>query len=301
LGEKEKFVVMYSIQTVQTNAILNTYSSFSKQTTNEVNSLLSEFNISALPSGKYKLQIDVKDKENKIVAQQSLLFQRQNKQQSESFSFNDLKSVDVNNTFVTMYNNPDTLASYIKSLRPISSTAEIQYSENQVKAKKLLEMQQYFYNFWRSRNSLQPEQAWKDYHIEVLKVNREYATFGLKGYDTDKGRVYLQYGAPNVMSKYDAEPSAYPYEIWQYDVLVDKTIIVDYPNNKQTNRRFVFYNPDLVTNKYVLIHSDAKGEVYNTRWELLIHNRDSQSNNLDDEKAPTHYGGNADDNFNHPR
>ena len=301
LGANEKFVVMYSLQTVQTNAILNTYSSFSKQVSNDVNILLSEFNISDLPSGKYKLAIEIKDKENKIVGEQSLLFQRKNKTQSESFSFNDLKAIDVTNTWVSSYKSIDTLSGYIRSLRPISSTAEIQYSENQLKAKKLLDMQQYFYNFWKTRNALQPDVAWNDYHLEVLKVNKEYATYGLKGYDTDKGRVYLQYGAPNIMNKYDNEPSAYPYEIWEYDLLVDKSIIVDQPNNKQTNRRFVFYNPDLVTNKYVLIHSDARGEVYNTRWEMLIHERDTKSTNFDTEQAPLHYGGNADENFNHPK
>jgi hypothetical protein len=73
------------------------------------------------------------------------------------------------------------------------------------------------------------------------------------------------------------------------------------PNNKQSNKKFVFYNPDLVSNKYRLIHSNAKGEIYNTSWDLLLHKRDTQTNDLDADKAPDHFGGNAKDSFRNPR
>ena len=77
--------------------------------------------------------------------------------------------------------------------------------------------------------------------------------------------------------------------------------MLTYQDNKQSNKKFVFYNPDLVTNKYTLIHSTAQGEINNHRWELLIHKRDTQAPNLDSEKVRDHFGGNADDNFRNPR
>jgi len=162
-------------------------------------------------------------------------------------------------------------------------------------------MQQLFYNFWKSRNDKDPQLMWLEYYKEVMKVNKEFGTYGLKGYDTDRGRVYLQYGPPDQRTKADVEPSAYPYEIWEYNSLYDKSLALTYPDNKQSNKKFVFYNPDLVTNKYTLIHSTAQGEINNVRWELLIHKRDTQSNNLDNETVPEHFGGNADDNYRSPR
>ncbi|MCX6297298.1 MAG: GWxTD domain-containing protein [Bacteroidetes bacterium] len=299
IGEGEKLLVSYYIESFENKTRLNDYSGFNKQVSNDVNILLSEFNIESLPTGNYNLVVEVRDKENKILAKQSCFIQRTNK--LVALNFDDIKALTVSNTFVSTYKNIDSLNYYIKSLRPISSTSEVQFSENQIGNKELELKQQYFYNFWKSRNALNPELAWLLYYKEVMKVNKEFSSYGLKGFDTDRGRVYLQYGPPDQRTKYDTEPSALPYEIWEYYSLVDKTLELSNPDNRQSNKKFVFYNPDLVTNKYVLIHSEARGEINNTRWKLLIYKRDTQSTNLDDESAPSHYGGNADDNFKNPR
>lgn len=299
LGTEQKMVINYFIETYEKRTKLTDYTAFSKQTTNDVNILLAELDINKLPSGNYNLVVEVRDKENKIQAEQKLFFQRQNSK--GLFSYDDLKSVDVKNTFVTAYTNADTLAEYIRCIRPISGFSEVQYAQNQLKEKNVESMQQFFYNFWHARNEAEPQLTWLEYYKEVMKVNKEFTTYGLKGYDTDRGRVYLQYGAPDQRSKVDVEPSAYPYEIWEYYRLVDKSLLTTYPDNKQSNKKFVFYNPDLVTNKFTLIHSTAQGETYNTRWEMLLHKRDTQSNNYDVETAPTHFGGNANDNFRNTR
>jgi GWxTD domain-containing protein len=299
IGNEQKMVINYFIETYEKRTKLNDYTAFSKQNTNDVNILLAELDISKLPSGNYNLVVEVRDKENKIQAEQKLFFQRQNSK--GLLSYTDLKSVEVKNTFVTAYTNVDTLSEYIRCIRPISGFSEVQYAQNQLKEKNLESMQQFFYNFWHSRNEKEPQLTWLEYYKEVMKVNKEFTTYGLKGYDTDRGRVYLQYGAPDQRSKVDVEPSAYPYEIWEYSRLVDKALLTTYPDNKQSNKKFVFYNPDLVTNKYTLIHSTAQGETYNTRWEMLIHKRDTQSNDYDVENAPTHFGGNANDNFRNTR
>jgi len=299
IGDGQKLVINYYLLNRESKLKLNEYSAFSKQTSSDVNILLTELNIESLPSGNYTLFVEVRDADNKIQANQQIEIIRQNKK--ASLSFEDLKTIKVEGTFVSVYKNMDTLIQHIKCIRPISSTAEIQYSENQVKAKKLEDMQQYFYNFWQSRYPENPEAAWLDYFKEVQKVNKEFGTYGLKGYDTDRGRVYLQYGAPDSRQKFDNEPSAYPYEMWQYNSLNDKTLMLTNPYNKQSNKTFVFYNPDLASNKYKLLHSNARGEIFNTRWEIDLHKRDTQSGNFDVEKSNEHFGGNAEDNFRNPR
>jgi hypothetical protein len=93
------------------------------------------------------------------------------------------------------------------------------------------------------------------------------------------------------MNQHYAEPSAYPYEIWHY-----------YKLGTQTNRKFVFYNPDLVTNDFLLLHSDAQGELSNARWQMVVYKRDTQSINFDDEKKPGDYFGNqVNENFTNPK
>jgi GWxTD domain-containing protein len=299
VGEGEKLVVNYFIQALETKTKLNEYSAFSKQQANEVNILMAEFNIEKLPTGSYSLVIEVRDKENKIQAEQVCNFDRLNK--VAEVSFDDLKSIDISKTFASAYTNIDTLKEYLRCIRPISSTSEVQFAENQIKGNDKLLMQQFFYNFWQSRNPGNAEAEWLLYKKEVQKVNKEFATYGLKGYDTDRGRVYLQYGPPDSRQKFDNEPSAYPYEMWQYNSLVDKTQAHTNPYNKQSNKSFIFYNPDLVSNRYKLLHSNARGEFNNSRWQIDLHKRDTQSGNYDVEKGQDHFGGNVDDNFRNPR
>jgi hypothetical protein len=80
------------------------------------------------------------------------------------------------------------------------------------------------------------------------------------GFETDRGRVYLQYGPPTELHESRFEAGTKPYEIWQYNII---------PNN-ETNVVFVFYDDDLVSNDYHLIHSTATGEVYNEQWKLYL-------------------------------
>ncbi len=301
LGEGQKMLISYSIEANQSNTKLNNFSSFSKQTTNDVNILLSELNIESLPSGNYNIIIEVRDKENNLLATRKSFFQRKNK--PIPLSFDDLKSIDVSTTFVKDFKSVDTLREYIRTLRPISSATEIQFEENQMKRKDLVQMQQFFYNFWKSRNDIQPEAAWQEYNQDVMKVNKEYGTHGLKGYDSDRGRVYLQYGSPTIMARYDHEPNVWPYEIWQYNALVDKTQLLTTPYNQQSNKKFVFGNTDLSTNRYELIHSTAKGEVFNSIWPERLVSREFSTQNMDsgDETSHDAIYDNIMDSFKNPR
>lgn len=298
IGADQKMLISYFIEGYEKANKLSDFSAFSKQTTSDVNIVLGEFNIEALPTGNYNLVIEVRDKDNKLQAEQKYFLQRTNR--AVQVSLEDLKSLDISKTFVGNYKSVDTLIGYLRCLRPISSQTEVEFAENQLKDKNLLLMQQFFYNFWKLRSN-DPEIAWLEYYKEVMKVNREFGTYGLKGYDTDRGRVFLQYGPPDQRTRSENEPSAYPYEIWEYYTLTDKTQALTNPYNKQSAKKFVFYNPDLVSNKYKLIHSNARGEVNNTAWNLLLHKRDTQNTNFDSEQAPEHFGGNSEDSFKNPR
>ncbi|OFY83064.1 MAG: hypothetical protein A3F72_18890 [Bacteroidetes bacterium RIFCSPLOWO2_12_FULL_35_15] len=274
LGAEQKIILSYFLESFESKTRLSDYSAFSKQTANDVNILLTELNIEALPSGNYNLVIEIRDKDNKLQEEKKSFIQRQNKK--NSLSFNDLKSIDVSKTFVREYKSIDTLTEYIRCLYPISGSSELQFAENQLRGKNLELMQQYFYNFWQSRDLDDPQIAWLEYYKEVMKANKQFGSTNIKGYNTDRGRVYLQYGPPNIRGGYENDPTGSLYEIWQYNTLVDKSKIISNPNNKQSNRKFVFYNSDLIS-RYKLIHSDAIGEIHNTRWDA--NNQDDNYNN----------------------
>jgi len=284
------YLLSYFIKSTESGKALENMRSFKKEQPAPVNAVLAEMPVEALPSGNYSLVIEVRNQQNEIVATRETFFQRSNAMMAEA-SEKDLMQRDLSNSFVSFMSDKDTLSDYIRSLRPISTSLETTFMSNQLKLADLKLMQGFFYDFWAKRNAENPEKAWVDYHLEVLKVNNSFGTRVKKGYDTDRGRVYLQYGPPNTISPSYNEPSAYPYEIWHY-----------YKIGAQSNRKFVFYNPDLVTNDFILLHSDAQGEPYENQWELMLYKRDTQTHDYDEEKKQGDYFGNkADEIFINPR
>lgn len=299
LGEGEKLLISYFIESAEKQLKNVELASFLKPLAREVNVVMGELNLENLATGNYNIVLEVRDKENKLLATQHCFFQRKNKE--IPLNREKIQSIDVSNSFVNSYKSLDSLCDFVHALRPISSTTEVQFAENLLKEPKLELLKQYFYNFWMTRNALEPELAWMEYKREVIKVNKQFGTFGLKGYNTDRGRVYLQYGPPDSRNVVNTDPRAYPYEIWQYNTLVNKSLLQDHTINRQSNKRFVFYNPDLVSNKYTLIHSDARGELSNTQWQMLLNKRNMTSNNFDQDKVDDNFGGNVNDNYINPK
>ena len=287
LGEGEKFVANYFL-TNEEGFALPDYSGFKKFTAAEVNVLMAELNINTLLSGNYFLKIEVRDKENSLLDSKKIIFYRNNPR--KLIELENVALVSLEGSFALNYRSIDSLAEHINCLAPISNEREKTYANNLLRTRDLKMMQQYFLSFWQNRNRANPQEPWDKYYVEVRKVQKEFSTSIRKGYNTDRGRVYLQYGPPDNRTVSLREPSAYPYEIWQY-----------YKLKKQSNRRFVFYNPDLVTNDYTLIHSDALGEIMNDQWQMLITKRDGQTNDIDQNLADPHYGTQIQQNYQSPR
>jgi GWxTD domain-containing protein len=283
----EKFVIYYYIEAYETGKTLNDYYKFKKETPKKVIVVFSEFDISNLPSGNYNLVVDVRDKENKSIAYNEMFFQRNNP--DAQFNMQDIAALNTANTFVDQITSMDTLKDFIKSTYPVSTQTEKLFAESSMKTADLKTLQQYFLNFWINRNASDPQKAWSEYYIEVQKVNKEYGSIIKKGYETDRGRVYLQYGPPNTVTESVSDPSSYPYEIWHYYTLAS-----------QKNRKFVFYLPDLVTNDYELIHSDAFGEVYDPSWQMKLTERNTITNDPYQTKGSDYYGGDSNEYYKNP-
>ena len=288
LGESS-YLINYYIESSESKRVIENLRGFSRQNAGKVNVVLAEIPISDLPSGNYNLVVEARNRENELLAQNTVFFQRSNAARiNES---DDYRQRDITNTFASYITNTDSISEYINSLYPISGQLEMMFLNNQLKLADLKLMQQFFYDFWVKRSPINPEKAWQDYRAEVIKVNREFSNQVKKGYATERGRVYLKYGPPNTISKSYNEPSAYPYEVWHY-----------YKLDNQSNRKFVFYNPDLISNDFALLHSDAQGEPFNNQWQMLLYKRDTPSRSFDQEQRNVDsFGNKAGENFANPR
>ncbi len=277
--EEEAFLLTYYIRPFEADKKLDKYIHRSRANPSEVLPILGTFDIANLPSGNYLLVFEARDRNNEILSSQETFFQRYNP--NVQFNITNLLVLNTSNTFVEDISR-DTLGIYIDYLSPISTDIERKYAINQLETATDDELRKYFLNFWMERDKVNPEIAWDDYHLLVKQANRNFKSVSRQGYQTDRGRVYLQYGQPNIISDHYFEPAAYPYEIWHFYQLDD-----------QRDKKFVFYTHDIATNDFQLIHSNAIGELNNYRWQTIVYRRTWDPNSIDDQFIPSSYGSNA--------
>lgn len=291
LGADEKYLLNTYICAFENNTKLTNFFFTKRMNTKPIDVIISSIDITSLPSGNYYLVLEARDRNNEIIGMNRYFFQRSNPYYQIDNSA--LTNIDTDAVFSGKINNLDTIREYIRTLAPISTMVEKDYAEELIQTDDIKTMQQYFYTFWASRNKLEPKQAWLDYYAQVLRVNASFKTVNGKGYQSDRGVVFLKYGTPDRIVQSYSEPGAYPYEIWHY-----------YTLGTQRNKKFVFMTRDIVTNDFKLIHSDAVGELNNFRWTTEIYQRTYGTYydyGVDDFAKPDSYGDKASDYYADPR
>ncbi len=276
VGQGQKFLSLIYIANHESGYKLPEFSKIRRMDAQPIIIQFNEFDITRLPSGNYDLTVEVRDRENKLLALNTIFFQRSNPGFIPDFL--SLDSSGAGSGFAQRIKNSDSLRQVIKSFRPIAADYEKNFIDLGLKNAPVEVMQAYVYSFWKNRSESDPESAFQRYMEQVKKVQALFGTRYLKGYDTDRGRVYLQYGPPDAINENPFDAGAIstlsdneinrgvggsvPYQIWHY-----------YQIKNQRNRFFVFYNPHLVPGGYVLLHSDVQGELYNPMWQSELRRR----------------------------
>ena len=235
--------------------------------------------ISQLPSGNYNLVVEARNRDNARMLVKKVPFYRSNP---------GVEGPEVSlysASFAARYNDEDTLNFYLDALYPIASGDEIDLANNLIKRPGLDEKQAFLYEFWKRRNALDPEGAWHEYLLRLNYVEKSFSYPKTRGYRTDQGRVYLQYGAPdfvrdeknfvsvmrmgsgtNAKTRFNGSDNAsqgqifyLPYQLWRYNQL---------PTD-QPNRVFLFWDEHR-SGFYRLLQSNARGEVQDPKWERRL-------------------------------
>jgi len=279
---KEEFYVKYYPIDIDDTELENEYTAgYKKLKPNNDLSILLEYNTTKLPSGNYEMVIEVHKKDKSKVSQISKTF-------SVHHPLVDFKlKYRADETFETSFVQFLDTEALDYSLKAVFPRVPNNMTEvlNQIIASKDLVTKRYFlYNYWISFSADNPKAMYEKY-MEVAKaIDRRYINNVGHGFESDRGYYFLKYGRPDNIVSVEEEPSAPPYEIWIYNYL---------PETQQTNVKFLFYNPSLVTNDYQLLHSTCRGERNNPRWEVDLYSDDFQGQNNNYHDART-----TQDNFN---
>lgn len=240
-------------------------------------------NIEELSSGSYQIECRVSTNENEILAIQTYDFERSN----ENNSMFTMENMMLDPAFQASIPE-DSVFYFLECLIPISKPAEIRNIIETLKEKDIKNARKHIQGYWALTAPTNSYESWLKYKSQVVFVQKIYGNNFQEGFETDRGRVYLKYGAPSQVNARESSPSEYPYEIWTYNKI-----------GIYSNKRFVFYNPDLVNNAYRLLHSDMIGELKNPAWPQILAKRNTYNGNVDNpnQNNVKHWGGESNDLF----
>lgn len=220
--------------------------------------------IAELPSGNYELVISVFDSSKKQLVNAKVPFQKISRVKKEKetvvsrkehirklykkalFEKHGLNDVHRLNQFIAAM-----------ALREEKTARRIFY--NAIDNQNLEEKENFFLSYWEEKDRLHPQFAIEEFANTFDAVQDKFSFRGNDGYQTEKGRVYLEYGKPDDIQLKSKDQNSVPFEIWHYYKL----------KSGQGNVIFVFQERNS-SGEYQLFHSNATGEVENPNWRNIL-------------------------------
>ena len=277
------FAIKQTVVDAKTGIEIEELTQFSRHTSSAVVPILRKINLENVPTGKYITNFTIYNRNMLELSSQSYVFERSNDLENNLSTANLVLDPSFQNSITK-----DSVGYYLESLIPISRPNGVRNIIALSKEKNELEARKYIQMFWSMTAPENAYEGWMKYKAQVQLVQRSFGNNFQEGFETDRGRVYLQYGAPtNIIPNYNSM-SEYPHEIWQYNKI-----------GKFSNKRFIFYNPDLTNNAYRLLHSDMIGELKNPSWPLELNKRNTLPGNVDNPNSNVQdsFGRNAQENM----
>jgi len=275
------FVVEQRIKSNEMSFDLEIYDRYYRYHPTSVKAIAKVIDISLLPTGNYTLELNLLNRNKDLIAQQTYNFDRNNADDVNQIA---LENIVLDPAFMESIPD-DSTGYYVASLIPISGPGEVRNILSILKERDNEKNKKYIQAYWRQTSKNNAYAQWMQYRAQVHQVEQLFGTNYQVGFETDRGRVYLQYGRPSQVSEQPQSNSEYPYEIWQYDKI-----------DRFSNRRFIFYNTTNINNDYKLLHSDMVGELQNFRWQYALNKRNTSDGDIDSRTGggfQEHYGRNS--------
>jgi GWxTD domain-containing protein len=268
----DDFMVSYHVQRLANGEPVSVLIGHKRMSPAPVVPLLVQVDISQLVSGNYQLLVEVRDRERQLISERRTAFQRSNPLVDAEYLEETLAQVSLDQEFVG-HLNVEELRYALLALTPHLPQNDVSLVNTYLRDTVNLHAQRmYLFSFWARERPADPAGAYFEYMEVARAVDNLFESGFRNGFETDRGYIYLKYGQPDDIVRNESEPSAPPYEIWSYNK-IDRT--------NQNNVRFIFYNPSLAAEDFVLLHSDVIGERQNPQWQMELY-RNAPGDHPDD-------------------
>ncbi len=226
---------------------------------------ISRANNSLVDIGAIKINQMITGQYNFVVSVEDTVSRAQASTSNKIFIYNpDL--LDTNNTII---GETDFLASKYLTMsleeldREFDMSRYLTTASDKETWKKLVSAEakrKYLFDFWNSRDK-DPSTSINETQIEYLSrvdfSNRNYSDLSHKeGWKSDRGRVYILFGAPSEVERFPYDVERIPYEIWHYENIEGGVVFV-----------FADYTG---YSSYKLLHSTKRGELQDSNWESKV-------------------------------
>lgn len=244
--------------------------------------VLAQLDIRQLPSGNYQFAMELRSARNELISRREIPFQRSNP--GVAAPNTDLAAASTardrwKESFVAQL-SLDTLRYGLRAITPLIPNQDQTVLDVLIKGEDTEAQRMYLYRFWATEYPANPREGYEDYMAVARAIDLQFQSGFRHGFETDRGYIYLKYGQPNDRVRDEADPVAPPYEVWSYDFI---------PRTGQSNVRFIFYNPSLAADDFILLHSDVIGERQNPQWEVELY-RDAPGDHPGDYLQGTRVG-----------
>jgi GWxTD domain-containing protein len=257
-----EYLLRYFIEQEKGNGIKTLVSAGNqRKKAGTIDALLVQMDISKLESGNYLLTVEARSADNELLAERRLSFQRSN-----PYLHIDEEEItdEVLEQQFTQALDEKQLKYALAALAPIVSGDDALMLNNANRDKDLRSKRFFIFRYFMRQDPNDPEGAYRKY-IKLAEETHERFKSGFRyGFETDRGRAFLRFGPPDDLVHVEDEPGAVPYEIWIY---------YSFPKTAQSNVKFLFYNPSLAGEDYITLHSTARGELQDPKWERKLYSR----------------------------
>ncbi|MEQ8520251.1 MAG: GWxTD domain-containing protein [Cytophagales bacterium] len=274
IGKDATYLLEARITNARTGEKIDKTGIFKKLKADGVNPVLAEIDLSPVPSGDYNLVLEIKDRTNKSLYSKEKYFQRFHPDlivEKEDEKAIELDSNKYDPCQIAESINMKNLDFLLDALMPMAKQNERAFAEAVVNSGDEKQKINFLCYFFQKRETKDKDARilFLEYKDRVEIVERKYKTQTMPGYQTDRGRVYIQYGKPNRiddefsdMSRSAINNAVIPYEKWIYYSVTEP--------QPQSNVQFVFAQTNRANFNYEIVHSTAIGEISNPNWKQEI-------------------------------
>lgn len=264
LGADNNYLVRYIIEQELGNGATKLISMGNqRKKASPIDAVLVQMDINKLESGNYNLKVELRNSTNELLAERKIIFQRSNP--FLNLAETALTDEVLQKQFVEKLTQ-DTLVYTLRAIASLQKGDNPEIIKNILQTKDLKSMRFFVFKHFMGVDPNNPELAYNNYMSTARQVDVRFHSGFRYGFETDRGIAFLRYGRPDDFVHVEDEPSAPPYEIWVY---------YNFPATSQTNVKFLFYNPTLAGEDYILLHSTARGEINNPKWERTLYSRNA--------------------------